>query len=500
MPKFIKSGLAPPLFCLAGGVCHTAVDPSEVTFVVRDAAPSGRPSRQWYFPTFRISLRTLFVLFTVSCLVCGWVGRCLSLGYRRARAVEQLQASAYDVINEPETTVSRWAFWWMPPAYRENVKEVHLPANGLTPECISALASLPACNRLNISGEFDSEQSLAPLMQLDRMPHPVCLELYFPITGYTPTAECLANCLPFSRLKELRLFGDGIGDTHVAILAAAESLQHLDLKVTCCTPAGLERLALRTPVLNSLRVTGSSEMVRAAAQFPMLESLDISSWGRGFVDFEPLKGSTRLRALRISGFGMANASCPSIARLPLLESLSICETNISDAGIASITQAKQLTELRVYSTPISDRGLAELPRLANLKVLSLNFDPRKVSDVAAMHLGNCLSLEELSLSNTDLSDMGLEHLAQLPKLRKLHVSGKFTDAGLLPLVQQRSLRELNLEGYYLSDGAADTLSQASQLTKLDVTSSQISFTKLTWLRKQLPQCEVSVTRFRCGNQ
>jgi hypothetical protein len=164
-----------------------------------------------------------------------------------------------------------------------------------------------------------------------------------------------------------------------------------------------------------------------------------------------------------------------LAKMPQLEGLDLCMANLRYLDVT-----EQATNLR------------DLPPMPNLR--GVNLYDTAVTDADLAWLARCPRLELIDLSNTDVGDHGLLHLVHLPRLRILTISSpRITDEGCRAIAQIETLEELWLASRNIQDGVRElgTLSKLRSLT-ISASASDAAFAEL---RKQLPHCDISTTRY-----
>ena len=96
-----------------------------------------------------------------------------------------------------------------------------------------------------------------------------------------------------------------------------------------------------------------------------------------------------------------------------------------------------------------------------VRVTSVNFSGKSVTNAELVHLEGLSQLHTLWLEETQVTDAGLVHLQGLRQLRSLLLGNtKVTDAGLVHLQGLRQLGRLQLSGTKVTDHGVKRLQQA----------------------------------------
>ncbi len=195
----------------------------------------------------------------------------------------------------------------------------------------------------------------------------------------------------------------------------------------------------------------------------------------------PLVGLPNLGWLAVDA---ADASMPTIAKMPRLRFLGCQDTAATDAGFMALSQSSSieyiwgrrchnlhtqgfaalahmpsLRGLSVSCKNVADSGVAELPRFPALRELM----PMDIPDEGYRHIARCEKLESLVLMYCrDTGDAATEHLAALPRLKHYFASyNRITDRTLEILSQMDSLESITF-----SDCAGVTEQGLAHLARL----------------------------------
>lgn len=244
----------------------------------------------------------------------------------------------------------------------------------------------------------------------------------------------LADCPHLSRVRELDLAGNDLGNGGLNLLIRSPHLgraELLDLSFNGLCDGGVRLLA-------------------GAATLPRLRSLYLTDNGR--------VGDDGMRAL---------AESPHTAGL---HTLDVSGNAVTDVGVRAVAESKSLSRLhtfRVFANPIGDAGVAALvesPLLGRLlaKAPVLDLRDNMVSAAGAVEIASSphvVAVERLNLSGNWLGDAGLLALAESPHLGRL--------------------RRLAVGRNHVGDKGAVGLARSplmTRLTHLDLSKNQITET------------------------
>ena len=264
----------------------------------------------------------------------------------------------------------------------------------------------------------------------------------------------LLEQLPY--LYRLNLSGTKVTDTGIDSVAACSTLYELDLSNTQVTDAG----ALKLRSLQSLawlKTTGT------AVTYDALTELDTQL---------PWTNSAEQRAIvEIAAYGgQAHGIRRSLENTkssgPVYPGVFVFQGGEELGGGDVILGMNR--KLKLGSAEISH--LAHLDSLKHLNIFDVTIEPNSFANVPAI-----ANLIEIEIWHTDITDAELKDLTRQTQLKRLTIENckLVTDQGILELAKLRNLE-------YLRVGSGC----------LDVTRKSI-----TYLREQLPQCEISHSKW-----
>jgi hypothetical protein len=155
---------------------------------------------------------------------------------------------------------------------------------------------------------------------------------------------------------------------------------------------------------------------------------------------------TGLKKIRLAGTSIGSATVRAVAQLPQLEDLDISQCpGVDDRCVAELKPLrKSLKRLNLYRTNLTDTGAAVLSVLTGLQWL--NLDDTKIGDSGLESLKDLSSLTFLHLGLTAVTDAGITQLAKLKMLRSLIVTRtKVTAAGVEALRSANPNVDIQLE-------------------------------------------------------
>ena len=157
---------------------------------------------------------------------------------------------------------------------------------------------------------------------------------------------------------------------------------------------------------------------------------------------------------------------------------------------------KKLRTLVIYWPNLKDADLAALKGLANLKTLGLG-GCEKITAAGMAHVANLTALEELRLGGTKADAAFIAHLKALKRLKKLDLSicRAVDDAAAAQLKHLSQLEALSLEDTAVTDAGLEHLYGLTKLKHLELWCARVSAEGEEKLKKALPNCAVSESRF-----
>lgn len=371
------------------------------------------------------------------------------------------------------------------------LEELAASCEGVSEAAIEGLGALGGLRRVQLFGQVDSSQAAA----LASLPALVSLALEAPsseaiwaaigklasLTSFTaragktkPEPSWLRQLAPLGRLRELELSGCDAGDEGAEVVGGLAGLEELDLTDAHLGPRGagslaalkgLRRLRLRAPV-------GAWGLVELGALGSLVDlSIDKCGELRGDA-FEPLRGLTRLRCLRVSGLPLGDEGAQHIGALHSLTFLEASRCDIGPAGALALSQVGGLRVLDLHDNPLGGRGAAALSKLGSL--LDLNLSDCDIGDGGGASLGKLERLICLQISGNRIGDEGAAGLARLGRLETLYIgNNRIGDAGAARLGALPALRVLSIGGNEIGDTGAIGLGQAALLQSLDAPDNRI---------------------------
>lgn len=139
--------------------------------------------------------------------------------------------------------------------------------------------------------------------------------------------------------------------------------------------------------------------------------------------------------------------------------------------LARIGELYSLREIQLFSCQLSSEDLAFLRKLKGLRGLDLTCN--QIADDGLVHLSKLESLERLDLrfQLDGISDLGIRHLTKLT-----------------------SLKSIRLRGSNITDDGIGQLAALTHLEEIWLFSTQVSSEGAERLRRQLPNCKISVVK------
>jgi hypothetical protein len=237
-----------------------------------------------------------------------------------------------------------------------------------------------------------------------------------------------------------------MGDGGLRSLRHSRGLQHLELRQTQVTGAGLDILStlgeLKTLIIHDRDI--GPEGLRALVELSSLEWLELSGTLE-HARFDHLGELTKLRGLVLDYREIDDRVAPHLAKLVRLEHLGLGGTGVSDESLAALESLSKLRVLTLDRTRVTNRGLAHVGKLSDLEVLAL--DHTDVVDAGIAHLSELKNLRELTLDHTLVTDAAIDMLMGMTRLERLGLGHTvITAEGVAKLAGLPSLHAVNLAG------------------------------------------------------
>ncbi|MEM6994852.1 MAG: hypothetical protein AAF721_30335 [Myxococcota bacterium] len=285
-------------------------------------------------------------------------------------------------------------------------------------EAMLTLAKAEALEELELRGTRVANFSLNQIKGLSRL-----RSIVFEGSTFNDKSPLYFRELPMTHFVcNCSRFGDG----GLRSLRHSEGLQHVELRESSITGAGLD-------VLKKL---------------DLLETLIILDRDIGSEGFAALTQNESLRELELSG--------------PL-----------EDTKLSGLGALQGLQRLRLRHPDITDRSAAELGKLVALEALDVS--NTKITDEGLEPLGKLTKLRELRLGRTRVTKRGLQHLVGLTQLQTLHLDHTdVVDEGVAALAGLPSLRELRLDHTLVTDAVLDTVLSFDKLERLSLAHTVVT--------------------------
>lgn len=310
------------------------------------------------------------------------------------------------------------------------LRRLHLTAAYLDAADIHALAALTRLQdlhleELHIQGAGADLRALTALTNLQHLA----------AAGHgTPV---IIPALP--TLLLLHLTHSGIAPAGMGALAAAASLQSLDLSLNRIGFEGARALSYATALVHlNLRACGIEED-GALDQLTALTHLDLSENSVSEVSVSSLTG---LRWLELVA---GRVGSNGLTALTALTHLNLSHGQLTVDVAASVTTLTSLVSLKMAACGVSARDVAALA--ASLTALtSLALSGNNLGDEGVLALARATQLQYLELRSCGVDDRGAAALAALTALRHLDLgyNGAVLDRGCAPLAALTALTFLRL--------------------------------------------------------
>ncbi|PHR99508.1 MAG: hypothetical protein COA78_24910 [Blastopirellula sp.] len=466
-----------------------------------------------WLPKLRFSMRTLFIIVTLLCVLLVPLSVKLYQARQQRLAVEWVLANGgsvhydyqedeYGYFHSSDPADNLWLRSVLGNDFFDEVVEVGF--ENLTVTDISQLTHLQSIETVVLVDPQNVDLSpLGSLKNLDSLDITFSSEKSYTAKNMEELSklDCSLNILlhgqliddltpvqQLNNIRELELIHTEVND--LSPLSDLMQLELLDIdgaNVTDLTPLA-KLINLRVLKLDTLEAKDLSPL----SDLTQLEELHIV--GSGFTDITPLAKLVKLRDLRLVGppvaFSPNSLKGPNITDLmPLTKLVNLRELRLYDLKTKDLSPLENLVnleELHIHGANITD--LTPLAKLINLRDLWL--EAPKANDLAA--LAKLVNLRELWLYDAKAKDLApLENLVKIEYMQI--VDGNVTD--LTPLAKLINLRELSLETPKANDlGPLYQLSNLKELY-LEYGGMPVPKEEIGKLKKALPNCYVKATSF-----
>jgi hypothetical protein len=173
-----------------------------------------------------------------------------------------------------------------------------------------------------------------------------------------------------------------------------------------------------------------------------------------------------------------------ISKCTSLKSLNASLSLVDDCGLSHITIFSMLTTINLSYTAINDKMLRHLSALTNITSLNISHNTF-LSGKGLLHLTKNINLKSLDISGcSQIMAEGMGYLSVFTNLTKLDVKCCATIDWALPDFSKLiSLSHLDLSGAAVTNMGLLHITQCTNLTKLDVSNTFITWDKDTILAK-----------------
>lgn len=415
--------------------------------------------RERRYRLFQFSLRTAFVVVTLTAVGLGW--------WRHERDNDdELQAALSRVAPATASRVPRFPLWLR--TWIGDDRLIQLGITKLSPsqwvtwsgsrasEVAYLVRRFPddiviSVDHAESYGDLDALCRLTSLWQLTLdgpsqqligrlggFPDLRCLWLHTSLKSLPLSDATVATIARKPRLRLLYLDdAREVGDSGFAALANSSTLQTLILWRPCLTRQRVANLA-RVQNLQELSIIGA----RISDELLL-----------------PLAQNNSIEVLRISDSLITDAGLQIVTSIRNLKRLDLLNCAVTDAAVASIKKSRPELTINCDS---------EKPDLADLKT---NFDEIavgittrlviqgwKIRDAHVTGIGKLASIESLALTAAQLTDKSLARCAALTNLKELEIqSSNISGRGLWHVINLPNLRTLTLDERQIDDEAIAAL-------------------------------------------
>ena len=295
--------------------------------------------------------------------------------------------------------------------------------NGVVPSLLNSFSSLSSLRNLGFSycrkNSFSSDVKFlrqlrnlehlsfycspvndAVLEEIGQLPHLTGIRIYDELpdgmranTAPHVTDAGLKHLRGHQKITDISLYGPGISDDGIMVLASLPKLSKLELQDTVLTMRGLVSFKKARPDVN-LR----------------MQTLELDDDSAGSMSVQ-LNGK---KAAVIEGELAGDAEIHELVRLTDLRHVRISQQNrITERGFSELSSLPDLEVLLLSNLrQLSNQGVSEIAKLKKLKELSL-WCCESIDDQAVPDLGKLTSLSKLQITGTKISPDGRSQLQKL---------------------------------------------------------------------------------------
>lgn len=396
-------------------------------------------------PRFQLSLRSLFVLFLLACVLIGGGIKWRQRALLQQQVVRQLvgpvlhsrQSFGGSVVNSVQCTydfqqtedlVQQRLFSpkpsWLSSIFGvdmiHSIREIRFSrlANQADFELIGRLGYVTHLELMDGVEEFGDWENLCLLSKLTHLtvylPFPLGVlgQRLDPRTGNR--FEHLHN---LSRLSDLQLIEPELHEAEWISILEHPSLEILKLSdfevplptVSLADPAATK---LRKLYLSNFE-TPQETILTILDEVPNLEFLSIAPMPKTEISDEIFNSISKLRSLEklfLHATKIKGHELHKLQNLPIKE-MSLGFSNLDDLGLENLAEFKHLDYLEVGSTKISDRGMKSLAQLSGLRYLSIR--DTRITNKGFLELAKIKELKTIRIRDTLISDEGVQQFRRL---------------------------------------------------------------------------------------
>ncbi len=189
---------------------------------------------------------------------------------------------------------------------------------------------------------------------------------------------------------------------------------------------------------------------------------------------EAVASLEQLRVIRINKPLSNSQELLPLTALPHLEIVDLCGPAVDDTLMKHLSLSQSIIVIETHETNVTDKGVNYLPKMPNLKHLSIYNSP-KVTDASVEEVISRLTkLTDLDLSGTSVTDTGIEAIGKMTNLTSLSVNDlDLTDRSTISLTRLIKLRLLFLDRTKITDEGLSRLGALTELIQISLRQTQI---------------------------